>query len=199
MDMDEFYQDYLTQRIVIARIKQMRGDETVSSLLRDLEEEAKEIGIQIPSKTKLGNKDAINWGNHSIIKDKNILYNYEDLIQKAAKLHWLPPELIKAVIKVESDFYCDAVSSKGAQGLMQLMPETAENLGISNPFDPEANILGGTWLLKRHLSEFGSLKKALIAFNAGPEIVKENKNIPEETRKYIRKVIYYYQIYKGSH
>ena len=83
----------------------------------------------------------------------------------------------------------DAVSNKGAQGLMQLMPETADDIGVGNPFDPKANIFGGTRLLKKHLLEFRSLKKSLIAYNAGPEWVGKNRRVPKETRDYIRKVI----------
>ena len=100
------------------------------------------------------------------------------------------------MIHVESAFVKDAVSKKGAQGLMQLMPETADDIGVKNPFDPKANIFGGTKLIKRYLIEFKSLKKALIAYNAGPDWVRQRKGIPRETQTYIRRVIARYKQYK---
>ena len=198
MDMDGFYRDYITQRIMIAKIRALRGNETASSLLKDLEEEAEEIGIRNTAKTSSGTKQ-LSYPRIYFPKDGNkAVYKYDELIQKASEINQLPPELIKAVIKAESSFDYDAVSSKGAQGLMQLMPETAEDLGASNPFDPRANIFGGTRLLKKHLYEFGSLKKALIAYNAGPAWVRKKLGIPEETKRYIKKVISYYHIYNSN-
>ena len=78
---------------------------------------------------------------------------------------------------------------------MQLMPETAEDLGVADPFDPQENIFGGSRLLKKHLYEFGSLKKALIAYNAGPDYVMEKRRMPLETKIYIRRVIKFYRSY----
>ena len=115
---------------------------------------------------------------------------------KASKRYRLSPPLIKAVIKVESGFVNGAISHAGAQGLIQLMPDTANEIDVLNSFDPQANILGGSRLLKKYLTEFGSLKKALIAYNAGPNWVRKKKGIPKETRRYIRKVIGYYRMYK---
>ena len=79
---------------------------------------------------------------------------------------------------------------------MQLMPDTAEEIGVQNAFDARANILGGSMLLKKYLNEFSSLKKTLIAYNAGPQWVRKKKSIPMETKDYIRKVINYYNVYK---
>ena len=123
---------------------------------------------------------------------------YEPLVLKASKIYDLPPALIKAVIHVESAFVKDAVSKKGAQGLMQLMPGTADDIGVNNPFDPKANIFGGAKLIKRYLNEFRSLKKTLIAYNAGPVWVRKNRGVPKETRDYIRKVITQYENYKNK-
>jgi soluble lytic murein transglycosylase-like protein len=196
MDMDGFYRDYINQRIMIAKIRALTGNETASSLLKDLEEEAEEVGIRNKAQTSAGS-DQLSYPREFFLKEGNkSFYEYDEFIQKASEINRLPPELITAVIRVESSFDRDAVSFKGAQGLMQLMPETADDLGISNPFDPRANIFGGTRLLKNHLHEFRSLKKALIAYNAGPTWVRNRKGIPKETKDYIRKVIKYYHIYK---
>ena len=79
---------------------------------------------------------------------------------------------------------------------MQLMPDTADDIGVHNAFDPRANIFGGSRLLRRYLDEFRSLKKTLVAYNAGPTWVRKRKGIPKETKIYIRRVINYYHIYK---
>ena len=196
MNMDEFYRDYLIQRIMIAQIRELKGDESASSLLRDLKKEAEKAGLQNTVWSNSRIKNLPNPGEYSIKNGKKPVWKYEGIIKKAAEIHQLPPELIKAVIKVESDFMYDAISCKGAQGLMQLMPETAKEINVPNPFNPRSNIFGGTKLLKKHLNEFGSLKKALIAYNAGPGWVKRKKWIPKETKRYIRRVIHYYHVYK---
>ena len=121
--------------------------------------------------------------------------DYELWIRVAARKYGLDARLIKAVIKAESNFKPTAVSPKGAQGLMQLMPQTIRHLGLSNPFDPRQNILGGARYLNELLGCFDhNLLLALAAFNAGPETVKRHGGIPpyEETRTYIRKVLTYY-------
>lgn len=113
-------------------------------------------------------------------------------VKKAATKYRLPPNLIKGVIKVESDFRARAVSSAGAQGLMQLMPGTAKELGIKDPFDINQNIDGGSRYLRKMLDLFGGdLKLALAAYNAGPEAVKRYGGIPpyRETTLYVDRVI----------
>jgi membrane-bound lytic murein transglycosylase B len=100
------------------------------------------------------------------LSDRQII---EQNIQRAAAKYNLPPELITAVIRAESNFEVSAVSTAGAQGLMQLMPATAKALGVKNPFDIEQNIDGGTKYLRKMLDRFGgSVRKALAAYNAGP-------------------------------
>lgn len=118
------------------------------------------------------------------------------LAEAAAKRHGLDPALVLAVVSVESAFRPDAVSPKGAQGLMQLMPATAASLGVADPLDPEQNLDGGT----RHLRELvalygGDLTRALAAYNAGAGAVARHGGVPpfRETRDYVRKVLRLYQ------
>jgi len=104
----------------------------------------------------------------------------------------LPPNLIKGVIKAESNFQVSAVSHAGAQGLMQLMPITAKELGVTDPFYIEQNIDGGSRYLRKMLGSFGGyVKLALAAYNAGPGIVRKyNGNVPyQETKQYIDRVL----------
>ncbi len=121
---------------------------------------------------------------------------YEEHIQRAASRYEMDPLLIKAVIKTESNFDCQAVSSKGAKGLMQLMPETAADLNVWNPFDPQENIFGGTNYLRQMMARFGgNLRLALAAYNAGPSRVEAAQGIPliPETQQYVAKVIQHYR------
>ena len=116
-------------------------------------------------------------------------------VQRAATYYQLPPELIWAVIKVESDFRERAVSRAGARGLMQLMPATAKAIGVDDPLDPEQNILGGAYYLRRLANRFrGDIYSTLAAYNAGPTAVRRHGGVPPypETRNYIRKVLTYY-------
>jgi len=111
-------------------------------------------------------------------------------IEQAAEMTSLDPELIRAVIAVESGGDPSAVSPKGACGLMQLMPETSRILQVTDPFDPRQNIIGGSRYLRYQLDEFGELDLALAAYNAGPEVVRRYKGIPpyRETQEYVRLV-----------
>ncbi|MEA3464792.1 MAG: transglycosylase SLT domain-containing protein [Thermodesulfobacteriota bacterium] len=122
-----------------------------------------------------------------------------NLIKHYARKHRLDPYLIRAVVRVESDFDSGAVSPCGAIGLMQLHPETIKDLNVVDPFDPSANIAGGTKYLRRMLNLFdGDLDLALAAYNAGPSTVKRYNGIPPypETRSYVNKVKYYQQLYR---
>jgi hypothetical protein len=112
-------------------------------------------------------------------------------IDAAARLHGVEVSLVRAVIQIESDFDHLAVSSKGARGLMQLMPDTARALGVANPFDPRQNIFGGVRYLRQLLDQFrGDVSLALAAFNAGPNAVTRFGGIPpfRETRDYVAKI-----------
>lgn len=124
--------------------------------------------------------------------------DYEWIINQASKRFQLDPSLIKAVIKAESDFNHRAVSNKGAQGLMQLMPGTADAMDVDDPFNPEENIFGGARYLSLMLERFKNDKKlALAAYNAGPEKVQDYRGVPPfpETVAFIDKVLRYYKEY----
>lgn len=124
---------------------------------------------------------------------------YDDLITEASKSHGVSFSLLKALIKIESDFNPRAISSAGAIGLMQIMPENIRALNIKDPFDPWENIMGGTRYLKQLIGRFnGKLPMALAAYNAGPNTVDRYKRIPpfKETENYVEKVMKYYSIFK---
>ena len=125
---------------------------------------------------------------------------FDPLIVRAARRHGLPPGLVKAVVKAESNFEVAAVSNKGAQGLMQLMPETAEDMGVANPFQAEDNVLGGTRYLRAMYDRFGDWEQALAAYNAGPGAVDRYQGIPPyaETQEYVERVLHYYRRYDGD-
>lgn len=116
---------------------------------------------------------------------------YDHHVDEAARLHQVSADLVKAIIAVESEFDQWAVSSKGARGLMQLMPDTARRMGVSDSFDARQNIFGGTQYLRQLLDQFGGdVDLALAAYNAGPNAVLRYGGIPpyRETRGYVQKV-----------
>lgn len=123
----------------------------------------------------------------------------EAIIKNASKQYGVAPELIKAVIKAESNFNPNAVSHAGAKGLMQLMPATARGAGVTDPFNPEQNIMGGTKFLKRLLDRYnGNLDSALAAYNWGPgNLERKPDRLPRETRDYLAKVKQYLNQYMG--
>ena len=120
---------------------------------------------------------------------------YEEIIQKAAATYDVDPDLIRGVIQAESSFNASARSPKGAMGLMQLMPGTARELGVNNPYDPEENVMGGTRYLKRLLNRYdGNVSLALAAYNWGMGNLENHRNwMPQETRNYVSRITSLYK------
>lgn len=115
----------------------------------------------------------------------------DSIIEETARRHDVDPNLVRSLIKVESNFNAQAVSPKGAMGLMQLMPGTARTLNVSNPFDPQQNVDAGVRHLKHLLQDFnGDVKLSLAAYNAGAGAVARSKGVPPyaETRNYVKRI-----------
>lgn len=148
---------------------------------------------------------ALHFSSSQASVQKNFLLpndeSFSKHINEAAQKYALDPYLIKSVIKVESDFDPAVMSSKGAQGLMQLIPSTAKLVGCEDSFDARQNILGGANYLKMMLKRFdGKVDYALAAYNAGPGNVDKYGGIPpfRETKNYVRKVRHYYKQYASN-
>ena len=122
--------------------------------------------------------------------------SYVEHIKEASARYGVSEQLVQAVIRVESGFNARAVSPKGAQGLMQLMPRTASMLGVRDSFDPAENIRGGVRHLRGLIDRFSNLKLALAAYNAGEQAVSHYGGIPPfaETRAYVAKVLSYFDV-----
>lgn len=126
---------------------------------------------------------------------------FDAYIAEASQLYHLPEAYIRAVVRVESDFTPTAVSHAGALGLMQLMPATARSMGVTDPFDPRQNILGGSRYLRVLANRFsGDLILTTAAYNAGGGAVRRYGGIPPfaETQRYVRRVLEFYQRYRAG-
>jgi soluble lytic murein transglycosylase-like protein len=133
------------------------------------------------------------------LKGKQYNRYYDTIIQKAAQQFGVESHLIKSIIMAESSFDHNAISQSGAQGLMQLMPPTANDMEVQNPFDPEENIFGGTKYLSLLLKKFNQDKKlAIAAYNVGPSVVAQSNSVPliPQTRRFVEKVMKYYSEFK---
>jgi len=138
-----------------------------------------------------------DWSNGSRLAPGRL----EEIIRSASNRYAVDPDLVRAVIKAESDFNATARSPKGAQGLMQLMPDTARLHKVSNVYDPDENIDGGVRHLRLLLDRYqGDLRLTLAGYNAGVQAVEKYGGVPPypETREYIRRVLDYHQRYRGS-
>jgi soluble lytic murein transglycosylase-like protein len=156
-----------------------------------LPEYAKEINTSFMEASKNRQVPPKNDANRS---------SFNLIIEKAARKYEVDPDLIRSVIQTESNYNPQATSSKGAMGLMQLMPETARDLGVKNAFDPEENIMGGTRYLKSLLERYnGKIELTLAAYNWGMGNLERNpRHLPQETVNYISKVNGYYKDLKTS-
>jgi len=126
---------------------------------------------------------------------------FDELISSASGRYNVDPDLIRAVIKTESDFNSNARSNKGAMGLMQLMPDTARLHNVSDAYNPNENVEGGVRHLRMLLERYqGNLELSLAAYNAGAGAVEKHGGIPpyNETREYVRKVLRFYDAFRGT-
>jgi soluble lytic murein transglycosylase-like protein len=131
----------------------------------------------------------------------SVLGDYDEAIRSASDRHSIDADLVRAVIKAESDFNSNARSRKGAMGLMQLMPDTARLHNVLNAFDPVDNIEGGVRHLRMLLERYqGDLSLSLAAYNAGSGAVEKHGGIPPfaETREYVRRVLRFYEAFRGG-
>ena len=135
----------------------------------------------------------------SPVRNKKDDLFFGSIIQQAADLHEVDSALVRAIIMAESGYNPKAISKKGAKGLMQLMPKTAESLGVVDSFNPEENIYAGVEYFKKLMTRFdGNVEFALAAYNAGSRKVRKYQGVPpfKATKYYIKKVLQYYQTYK---
>ena len=134
-------------------------------------------------------------------KPSAVTKKYDGIIQEASRQFGLSFSLLKAMIRVESNFNSKAISKKGALGLMQVMPENLKAFRITDPFNPKENIMGGARYFRALVDRFdGKLPLALAAYNAGPNTVDKYMDIPpiKETKDYVKKVMKFFYVYKNS-
>lgn len=156
------------------------ADPLLSSMLPNFSLAGRNFDLPAPSPSE----------SRSVVRSSEPPSSLDAIVSKASRRYNVAPELVRAVIRAESGFNPQAVSPAGAQGLMQLMPETARGLGVSNSFDPEQNVMGGTRYLRQMLDRYdGNLERALAAYNWGPgNLDRSDGSLPRETRAYIARI-----------
>jgi len=166
-------------------LKTGAGETLMSEPVQASTNQEEKVGAKVSSKSNLRKTE----------------YRYTPHIQKVAESHGVSPALVKAVIKAESGFDPQAISSQGAVGLMQVLPETARGVGVSNPHDPHSNIIAGVKYLKKLLEMFGGDEAlAVAAYNSGPGKVLKYGGIPpyRQTQVFVNRVMHYYRMYLNS-
>ncbi len=151
------------------------------------------------SDTKTNTADKVSANAKTTSADSMKKTKYDSYFKKAAKKYNVSESLLKAIAKAESNFNPKDVSNSGAMGIMQLMPATAKELGVSNPYDPEQNIMGGARCIAQKIKEFnGNISLALAAYNAGSGAVKKSGGVPSYCRSYVKKVLSYKEAYETA-
>lgn len=188
------------------------GGAAFSDILKSVEERMAPASAKRVPQTQTQSHDASLYtgysGNAREISSAASRSDIDGAVQRAAQSTGLEPALIRAVIQAESSFRVGAVSSAGAEGLMQLMPKTAKSLGVTDSFDVNQNVMGGSTYLKKQLDRFGDLRLALAAYNTGPGRISSlgitNANEPSQyetisprVRRYVDRVLSYYAQFAG--
>ena len=176
-----------THLSILANIKDM-GSETEKEIA-NLKDEKEIIKRRLKACEKYNHRNYLTKNYYKNLKRSEI----DHIAEKKARKYRINPQLIKSIIKAESNYQIHARSRAGAMGLMQLMPETAEDMGVENPWDPEENIEGGTKYFCLMLQEFKDVKNALIAYNAGPQVVRKKRIVPRESKHYVKNVLSHYR------
>ena len=180
-----------------ARIYQWPAESDFALFMR------RDESIDVKILASLPEKQADTIPENSTLSDnkEKAEHRFSSIIFQASNQYQIDPALIKAIIMAESGYDPKAISKKGAMGLMQLMPQTAEALGVKDCFNPEHNIIAGVRYFRQLMNQFeGDIKLALAAYNAGGSMVRKYQGVPpyRATQYYIKKVFEYYQYYKNQ-